>query len=144
MIKVFLATLGVALAMLTCNAAGDTRLALGAWSRHIPASSSITNETHNLVAVEHNGWQSGYFKNSYGKDSIFVARTFRLRYSKYVNFTFSVGLNRGYRTCFGPGTDKTANICPHAFAGVEFTKHRIIPTVKATPGVILFSPEIRF
>lgn len=121
----------------------ETRLAIGGWSHHYAWKDTITNETHNILALEHEGYSAGYFKNSFDRDTFFVAKNWRWGLSENINLTASLGLNKGYRMCYGDD-DSNSNICPHGYLGVEYTKYRVVPTLKMQPGVILFSPEIKF
>lgn len=118
-------------------------VAMGGWSNHFLWSENITNETHNIFGVEYSGWSAGYFKNSYGRDTIFIAKTWRKEYWEDIELSASLGISRGYYECFGPG-DSTKNICPHGWVGVSFVKYKVVPAIRLLPGVILFSPEIRF
>lgn len=129
--------------------------AIGGWSKHMSDfSDDITNETHNILAVERDGWSAGYFENSYGRDTFFVGHTWRKEFfMEHLEFSAQLGINYGYRECFGDKST-TKNICPHGYLGVGYTKYRVVPTIKMIPGidesgmikpaVILFSPEIRF
>jgi len=117
---------------------------VGGWSKHVLGlSSGITNETHNIFAVEHNSYSAGYFKNSYGNDTVFVAKTWRKEFFEHIEGSFSLGVNYGYEECFGHG-DGTKNVCPHGWIGVSYTKFKVVGSLKFLSGVILFSPEVRF
>lgn len=142
MSKQLFVTLIVAL-LLTTNVSAESRLVLGGWSRHVPSSASITNETHNVVGVEHRNYSAGRFDNSFGRDTYYVARNWRGPVSLHWNWIASLGMSRGYRTCYGDDNSNT-NFCPFGYVGVEYDKYRVIPTFKIVPGAVVFSPEIKF
>jgi hypothetical protein len=125
----------------------ERRLALGGWSSHWCESCMITNKDHKIVAAEYKSWTAGYYENSYGRDTFFVARVGRIAVSENVNLVGSVGLSRGYRGCLSiddgaPGKD--ASVCLQAYAGIEYDKYRFVPTLKFIPFAVIFSPEIKF
>lgn len=134
------------LLMFGCAAnAGTDRFLIGGWSKHIPASNTVTNETHNIIGVELNSVGAGYFENSYGRDTYYVHKTWRWKISEHVNFVSALGVNYGYRGCFqADDASEPARICPHGYAGFEYVKYTVVPTLKIIPGAILFSPEIQF
>lgn len=130
-------------------------VALGGWSKHTPEfSNGVTNEVHKIVGVEHNGYSAGYFQNSYGRPTWFAAYTVRKEmFLEHLEFSGTLGLNYGYRECFGSGSG-SATVCPHGYLSVSYVKYRIVPSIRVIPGitdkgvpkpsVIVFSPEIRF
>lgn len=67
---------------------------LGGWSHHL--STPDLNETHNLVAIEHNGWIGGYFKNSYNDDSGFAGKMLTVSESKNYEVGVALGVVYGY------------------------------------------------
>lgn len=119
-------------------------VAVGGWSRHWGFShENVTNETHNIFGVEYDSYSGGYFKNSYGKDTFFIAKTWRKEFFENIEGSLSLGINYGYTRCYGEdGSGK--NICAHGWLGVSYTKYMVVPSVKVQPGVIVFSPEVRF
>lgn len=146
MISITLATLlaGCEPAM----ASPDITLHLGAWSNHYGWSNSITNETHNLVAVENSGYTIGYFENSYGRDTVFTAMSWRSYETQRISLSASVGISYGYKECYGDTGDSRAT-CPFGYVGVGYDMiqkdHFIVrPTLKMLPGVLIFAPEIKF
>ena len=64
--------LGAALS--ASNAEADTKVYLGAWSTHLVTDGDF-NESHDLLAVEHNGWIAGRFVNSYSRELWFAGKT---------------------------------------------------------------------
>ena len=112
-------------------------VAIGGWSKHVLGfSDGVTNETHNIFAVEHDSYSAGYFRNSYGNDTVFVAKTWRKELFDHVEGSISLGVNYGYEECMGHG-DGTKNVCPHGWVGVSFTKYRVVPSLKVLPGLIV-------
>jgi len=122
----------------------ETRMAIGAWSKHAPAIQNVQNENHELLALEHNRWVIGHYKNSYSDSTVFVARNWRGPVIEHVNWTLSIGVSRGYDRCWGFDKRDDPHFCPQGFVGVEYDRFRLVPTIKASVGVIVFSPEIRF
>ena len=119
-------------------------VSVGGWSKHVLGlSSDVTNETHDIISVEHDGYSVGYFKNSYGNDTGFTVKAWRKPLSDNWEGSASFGITYGYTKCYGEdGSGK--NICPYGWIGVSYTKYQVVPSVKILPGVIVFSPEIRF
>lgn len=127
------------------NANADvSRLAIGGWSKHVPSSDSVTNETHNIIGVELHSIGAGYFKNSHGRDTFYVGKIWRKPAANDINVVWSLGVNYGYRGCFQADDGGSATLCPHGYIGFEYTKYRVVPTIKWAPGVFIFSPEIKF
>lgn len=119
-------------------------VSVGGWSHHWGFShANVTNETHNIFGVEYNSYSAGYFKNSYGKDTFFIAKTWRKEFFENIEGSVSLGINYGYTRCYGED-DSGKNICAHGWLGLSYTKHMVVPSLKVQPGVIVFSPEIRF
>lgn len=129
-------------ASLAVEAREPVHVALGGWSTHLK-SETVTNETHNIVAAEHRGYGFGYFKNSFGRDSFFVSKNWRWDVHRNVEVTASLGINRGYRGCYGDFKE-SASVCLHGHLGIGYTKYFIEPTIKLFGDAIVFSPEIRF
>ena len=70
-------------ALSVSNAKADTKVYVGAWSTHLVTDGDY-NESHDLVAVEHNGWIAGRFVNSYSRESWFVGEAWEWGGSKYL------------------------------------------------------------
>lgn len=129
--------------------------AVGGWSKHTGGfSNGVTNETHKIVGVEHNGYSTGYFQNSYGRPTWFAAYTVRKEmFMEHLEFSGTLGVNYGYRECMGDNGED-AKVCPHGYLSVSYTKYAVVPSIRVIPGiddkgiprpaVIVFSPEIRF
>lgn len=128
---------------MSTTALSETRLLIGGWSHHVPTSNSITNESHNTIGIEHNGYSAGRFDNSYDRKTYYLARNWRGPLIEHWNWVGSLGVNRGYRTCYGDN-DSEANFCLHGYIGVEYDKYPVVPTLKIVPGALVFSPEIKF
>lgn len=105
---------------------GETYLYAGAWSKHLTSDEEL-NEQHNLVAIEHNNWFAGTFKNSYDRESYAVARKFSWSYAELEGGVF-VGAVRGYRRCWGDD-DSSNNTCPFAAPYVTWDAGPVNPTV---------------
>ena len=145
----FLITLVFSLMLFSCvpafaNDNTDVRVAIGGWSSHFPgAEDGVINETHNIIGVEYKGYSAGYFKNSYDRDTFFIAKNWRWPLFENWNATASLGLNKGYRSCFGDDGDGGI-ICPHGYVGIEYDKYRLVHTLKVVPGAVVYSPEVKF
>jgi len=120
------------------------RVAVGGWSKHVPSSDTVTNETHNILAFEVDSYVAGYFKNSYGRDTYFINKVWREPATENVSFVWSIGVSHGYTVCFGPDDNSSKSICPSGWIGIEYNKYRVVPTIKWAPGAFIFSPEIKF
>lgn len=129
--------------VLSTGVVAETRLAAGGWSHHWWSSNNVTNSNHKILGIEHDGYSFGKFDNSYGRETYFIARNWRTPIAEDVNFTASLGVSKGYRTCYGDD-ESGSNICPHGYIGFEYDRYRIVPSIKIQPGVVVFSPEIKF
>ena len=69
-------------------------LNLGQWSSHF--DNDKENETHNLVAVEYDGWTAGYMRNSDDNDSLVAGYHFRWPLNDWFTPGVRVGLATGY------------------------------------------------
>lgn len=67
---------------------------LGQWSSHF--DSDAENETHNLVAVEYDGWMIGYFKNSDDNDAVLAGYHFRWPMNDWFTPGVRLGIGTGY------------------------------------------------
>lgn len=123
----------------------ELRVGFLGWSEHY-MKTDITNESHNILAVEYMGFSAGKFDNSYDRETWFIAKNFRLEGLggfEHVNGIAAIGVNRGYRECYGDdGSGPT--YCAHGYIGLEYDKHTLVHSVKFQPGVFLYNPEIRF
>lgn len=69
----------------------DNKVFIGGWSHHFNAKGS-PNEVHNNIGVSYKSWDVMYFKNSYSKPSVMVAKNFEI----YKGLGVKVGLSSGY------------------------------------------------
>jgi len=122
------------------NAEAETKVYLGAWSTHLVTDGDF-NESHDLVAVEHNGWIAGRFVNSYSRESWFAGKTWEWGGH---NFSYGVmaGAVRGYTTCYGDG-DTSTNICPLVAPFASYKIGRVEPTVLLLGEALAISIKIR-
>lgn len=136
----------VFLAMLWApDARSETRALVGGWSTHL-LSEDVTNETHDVLGIEHDGWTAGWFKNSYDRPTWFAGHAWRfsgLLGIKHLEGMVSVGATYGYHSCWGDDGDR-ARVCPDATLGVAWTQYRVIPSIKLKGDAVVFQPEIRF
>lgn len=80
---------------------------LGAWSTHFGGE---YNETHNLVAYEHNDYTAGYFKNSHDRDTVFISKDVYTQ-TRVGEVGAMLGAMRGYTVCYGDD-DTNSDVCP--------------------------------
>lgn len=118
-------------------------VSVGAWSKHLTNADRNYNETHNLFAVEHDSWSAGYFLNSHNRDTFFIAKNWRKEFFENIEGFASLGINYGYTRCIGDD-GSAQNVCPHGWLGLSYTKYKVVPAIRVLPGVIVFSPEVRF
>ena len=123
-------------------AAAETAVYLGAWSTHLGLEGDY-NETHNLVAVDVSGVMAGYFKNSYGRDTVFVGYKVSQAFGDF-EAGIMVGAMRGYTDCvdgFTRGAD--TKVCPMAVPSVSYTAHRVQPTLMLLGNALAFSVRVQ-
>ncbi|ASV44534.1 hypothetical protein PBI_SCTP2_519 [Salicola phage SCTP-2] len=117
-------------------------LSLGAWSKHV-LSNDISNETHNMIAVQKSRIMGGYFKNSHGNDTFFINYYREFEITKNIEPFVTFGLMYGYTECFGED-NSSKDVCPMGVIGVSYTKFRIEPTLYLLGDAISFGPRIKF
>lgn len=122
----------------------EVRVAFLGWSQHW-LKVDVTNENHEILAVEYMGWSAGRFDNSYGRETWFISKNIRWQNVglENLNGIAAVGLNRGYKGCFND-QGNTSNICPHGYVGFEYETDVITYSFKLQPGVVIFNPEVKF
>lgn len=143
-----LIALVVTLTSLPTLADESLRVEVGGWGKHPAAfAKDVTNETFDILAVEWKGVSFGRFNNSFSRETYFVAKNWRkkdLLGVSNLNAVASLGLNKGYRVCYGD-SDGDSKVCPHGYVGLEYEIGRAYVSVKTqvavtlvTFGVILF------
>ena len=140
-------TLILLLVFTTPALSDDTlRIEFGGFSYHIPAASKgVTNESHNILAADWLGYSAGKFDNSYGKETWFVAKTWRspdVFGVKDLDAIGSLGVNRGYTECYGNNGD-SAKFCPHGYVGFDYSVGRVYISVKTQVAVTLVNFGIK-
>ena len=105
----------------------DTYIYTGAFSEHL--FSSVPNETHNLLAVQHNGYIGGYFENSYGDDTAFAGVDYSAKLSHNIEIGVMAGATYGYRGCFPLDGEGSKRACPMVAPHASYTKYPVQPTV---------------
>ena len=98
----------------------------GAWSQHL--SSEDYNESHNLLAVEYSSYMAGYFNNSYGENSGFIAKRFSWDYGHW-QAGISVGAVYGYRSCLKGWDEGGKRVCPMVSPSLTYTRYPVQPSV---------------
>jgi hypothetical protein len=127
-------------ALYASYAEAETKVYLGAWSTHLVTDGDY-NETHNLVAVEHNGWIAGTFKNSYSRESWFAGKTWEWGGDKF-SYGLMAGAVRGYTKCYGDDGSNT-NICPLVSPFASYKIGRVEPTILLLGEALAISIKIR-
>ena len=126
-------------------------LSVGAWSHHHIGGSNVTNESHDLVAVEYKSFVFGRFNNSYDHETWFALRVWRKNLGhidpilENIDGSIAVGVNKGYRECYGPGDPGDGGkFCPDGYVGLSYTRYAVQPSIKYKPGVIIWNIETKF
>lgn len=115
---------------------------LGGWSKHF-LSEDITNETHNLVAYRSDhGYMAGYFKNSYGDDTVFAAVSKELWSRGHWEANLHYGVMVGYDECVMTGRDDA--LCPMILPELSYTKYRVKPTLALMGDALAFTVRVGF
>lgn len=130
-----LAALVLALGLYAPYAKSETRLYLGALSKHF--SSKDYNERHKLVIVEHNGLIGGYTDNSYSEDTFLLGGKFRVKRADFIQHVESsviVAATYGYRSCSKGWSDTGRDICGMVAAQFDYTEwENYHPSLVVTP-----------
>lgn len=121
-----LGVLTLCAAMYASNAKAETAVYLGAWSKHVVTNGNY-NETHDLIAVEHDKILAARFVNSYSRETYALAYGWHKRWGDFRGSIYAGGM-MGYRSCYGDDGDY-AMLCPMVVPAVSYTKYRVQPTV---------------
>jgi len=115
----------------------ETYLHTGAWSKHIGGGDY--NETHKLLAVEHEQIMAGYFENSHGDDSFLAA--YRWRVARYQDVRVSVlaGGVYGYSHCTKGDDGGSKKLCPLIAPAVTYTAFSVQPSLSLMGNAVVFS-----
>lgn len=102
---------------------GDTYLYTGAWSTH-PMSDEDYKSRHDLLAVDYRSYMAGYFRNSYGDDTFFLAKNFTTRVRDWpIEAGVSLGASYGYGHCYKDDEQGTRNkVCPFGYGSLFYTE----------------------
>ena len=139
---VFLTTMALLVAglmFISHKANADTYLYTGAWSHHIGASRDY-NETHNLLALEHNAYMAGYFKNSQGDGSALVGVKWAKPLIYDLKASVMVGASYGYKAdCLRPEESGATKVCPMAVPAITYTGAKVQPSLSMIGNAVTFS-----
>ena len=124
--------------------AEGTYLWTGAWSKHIGGRDDL-NESQRLLAIEHNNWISGYFKNSFDDDAFFFGK----KYTRSLGYDFKasamIGLNYGYRdSCTDSDFRGEKQVCPMIVPAITYTGYRVQPTIMSIGNAATLSVRWQF
>lgn len=135
MARAFVTGMIIAVMMAAQSVRAETRLYLGALSKHF--SSQEYNESHKLVMVEHNGFIAGYTDNSYDEDTFLLGGKFRVERADFIPHVESsvlVAATYGYRSCSKGWSDSGKDVCGMVAAQFDYTKwERYHPSIVVTP-----------
>jgi hypothetical protein len=119
----------------------ETALHAGGWSYHIVTGNKVDyTSSHDLVAVEHKRVFAARFRNSFGRESYALGRTWTWAKGN-LEAKVVVGAVRGYRGWYGDYQDKT-EILPIIVPMLSYTRHKVEPTVLLMGEAIAFSFRI--
>lgn len=119
--------------LLISSAVSAESLALygGGYSHHWIVD-NVTNESHDMLAIQYGTYVAGRFNNSYGDESYFIAYEFNWRpfeFDPYIQtFTWS-GAVRGYRNCVFDKMTGDAELCLFIVGGIRYTRWFIEPAL---------------
>lgn len=129
--------------LLSFTASADA-LYTGAWSYHIDPAPTVNNETHYLLAYEHEGYILGGFKNSFSDPTAVIGKRFELFEAGDFKGGIYLGATYGYYGCTPergrpthPNNDRQA--CLAAVPEISYTKYKVQPTVMLLGNAIAFS-----
>lgn len=108
----------------------------GAWSEHF--SSDQFEETHNLAALEYRSYMAGYFRNSYGEDSVFAAKRWSWDYGNW-QVGVAVGAVYGYRSCIKGWDDQSRRVCPMVAPSLVYTEYAVQPSLLVMGKALVFT-----
>lgn len=101
------------------------------------------NETHYLIGYEHSSYSIGYFKNSFGDDSVLIDKQFHVLQFDDIAVIAHIGATYGYRGC--NGQDKgNKQVCPELAAEFAYTKYQIQPIITLIPDAVTFGTKWKF
>jgi len=139
--------LSILLVLVSFSSNADS-LYTGAWSEHFMGAKveeggavlSVSNSTHNLLAYEHNNIIIGYFKNSYGTDTVVVGYKFNLLEVGDFKASVYTGVDYGYYSCGGiAAQDASHKVCLAVVPEISYTKYKLQPTILMLGGAVAFS-----
>ena len=117
-------------------------LHLGGASHHLDHNEDFDyNESHNLVLIERESYVGGYFKNSYGNDSLLAAKRYDWTY-KRINYGFMAGIVYGYEDYQTPLTWN--KLTPALIPYIQYDYEGIKPTVSLMGTAVVLSVEFDF
>lgn len=120
----------------------------GAWSEHVAGKHQesnvgtldVSNNEHNLLAYEKDGYIIGYFKNSYSSDSAVLGKRFVVFELKDIKAGVYAGATYGYYTCSGMADlDARKKLCPAIVPEISYTKYKFQPTILMLGGAVAVS-----
>jgi hypothetical protein len=121
---------------------------VGMWSKHYQelhdcaknsrCSATVkANANHDLLMYEHNSYEIGTFKNSFGDRTYLVAKIITSENAKIgdIQIALHAGIVRGYHGCYeGKVYQTTVSNCFYAVAEAAYTKYDIQPALLLFPG----------
>lgn len=125
------------------QANAETRIHFGGWSAHL--KDAEYNETHNLVALEHQSVMIGTFDNSYGDESWFAGYRFSREYG-YLELSAVPGAVYGYRKCAKQRFDTTSDRqwCPSFLGMATWTQFPLEPSLAIVGEAVAATLAVKF
>lgn len=145
--KILLLVVICALLDLVSISAQADAIYLGAWSTHVKPSAVVTNEKHDLVAIEYGGYMVSSFKNSFDDHTIAVAKRFEIFESGNWKAGVYIGASYGYRgSCQqNEGYDNDPRVvCPLVVPELSYTKHRTQINLSLMGNAVAIGPKWEF
>ena len=103
----------------------------GGYSKHI-IKYYVTNESHDLAAIQLDSYVVGRFNNSYGRETWFSAYEWSKQLGTDVEAYVWAGITRGYSHCIkGSDYDGTGSskLCPMIAPGLRYTRWALQPSL---------------
>jgi hypothetical protein len=134
------------LVLFSFSANAENYLYLGSWSKHFKSHSTgfEYNDTHNLIALQKDGYTLGTFENSFYRQTYFLTKAFYKAKYKDVVFIMNAGLSYGYGACLSDSIREAEKLCGIAFPEFVYTKYKIQPVATVTHKLYSFSLRFQF
>jgi hypothetical protein len=126
--------------MLFCNSVLADGVYIGAVSKHFLINNQ-TNETHELMIIEHNNYIVGGFVNSFDDVTFLTAKDYNCQYNDFKLGMF-VGAAYGY-SC-GDVAFCYKSFTPVVSPYISYTEYKIQPTVAIIGSAVFLTVKITY